>query len=173
MYFSLLVAAVILKTTPTIAACDGPIGGKVGQCAPDFKLASLDGKEVRLSSYRGKVVFLNFWATWCAPCQVEMPAMERANGHISSDQFTMVTVSIDENGKPAIDKFFERVFPGRTPNFSVLLDTERRISTQYGTFKVPETYIIDKTGRVRDRVEGIRDWDDSLIVHYLELLARQ
>jgi len=151
------------------AACSGPIGGKEGQCAPDFSLPDRSGKRVSVSSFEGKVIFLNFWATWCPPCVEEMASLEEANKKLASDRFVMLAVSIDSEGFPVIDKFFK----GKTPSFAVLLDREHKFSHKYGTFKVPETYIIDKTGRVRDRVEGVRQWDDPLFLHYIELLEKQ
>jgi peroxiredoxin len=98
-----------------------------------------------------------------------MGTMEEANQKLASDRFVMLAVSIDSEGFPAVDKFFQ----GKAPSFTVLLDREHRISHKYGTFKVPETYIIDKTGRVRDRIEGVKQWNDSLILHYLELLVKE
>lgn len=152
-------------------ACSGPKGGKVGQCAPDFELADLQGKRVRLSSYAGKVVFLNFWATWCAPCATEIPWMETASHRLIGKDFAVLTVSIDtEGGAAKIDRYFQDLFKKKAP-FPVLLDTTKAISAQYGTFKVPETYIIDKTGKIRDKIEGIRDWSDSMLIHYFEVLA--
>ncbi len=153
--------------------CEGPYGGKEGLCAPDFTLKTLDGNEVRLSSFLGKVIFLNFWATWCTPCAIEIPEMEKAYRKLRSHSFAMLAISIDTEGKAAIDKFFKETFKGEISSFPILLDPEKKISHQYGTFKVPETYIIDKRGRIRDKVEGIREWNDSLIRHYLELLIKE
>lgn len=151
--------------------CKAPIAGKEGFCAPDFQLRTLDGKTVRLSQYQGKVVFLNFWATWCQPCAVEIPAMDQANQKMKGKPFVMLAASIDTEGPQVIEDFFQKIFQGRKPSFAILLDQNKKVSERYGTFKVPETYIIDRTGRIRDKVEGIKEWDDSLILHYLELLS--
>ena len=148
------------------AECKGKVGGQEGQCAPDFSLPDINGKTVKLSGHQGKVIFLNFWATWCKPCVDEMASMRHAYSKLKSKDFEMVAVSIDSEGFPAIKKFFG----DQLPEFQLLLDQSHKVSHEYGTFKVPETYIIDKTGKVRDRVEGIREWDDSLFLHYLELL---
>ena len=150
-------------------ACVGPKGGKEGQCAPDFELLSTSGEKVSLSDFRGKVVFLNFWATWCEPCKVEIPSMETLNAKLRDKNFHMISVSIDSEGKKEISKFFD----GRWPSFPVLMDADHKVSHLYGTFKVPETYIIGPEGKVRDRVEGIRDWSESMTVHYLELLSEK
>jgi peroxiredoxin len=152
------------------STCRGAVGGKPGQCAPDFTLRTLDGREVRLSDLRNKVVFLNFWATWCPPCATEIPAMEKLNRQFQGKRFEMLAVSIDTEGATAIRKYFKDTFRGVTPSFPILLDTGRNVSGRFGTFQVPETYVLDGTGRVRDKVEGVREWTDGLIVHYLELL---
>ena len=155
-------------------SCEGPTGGNPGQCALDFTLKTLDGRDVRLSDYKDKVIFLNFWATWCEPCVAEIPSLIKANEKLSHNKpFVMLTVSIDTEGKEAIDRFYKKHFKGEYPPYPHLMDTNKKISMNYGTFKVPETYIIDKKGVVRDKVEGIRDWEDSLIMHYLELLTQE
>jgi peroxiredoxin len=84
----------------------------------------------------------------------------------------MLSVSIDSEGRKVIDPFFQKALKGRTPTFAVLLDPDGGVSKRYGTFKVPETYIIDRTGRILDKAMGIRDWSDSLLVHYFTLLLR-
>lgn len=167
-----LIVAGPLFANPSVA-CVGPVGGKVGQCAPDFSLKTLDGKEVRLSNFRNQVIFLNFWATWCPPCATEIPEMEKVNRKLSQGKFQMLAVNIDADGEPAVRKYFKETFRGVVPSFPILLDTKKKVSERFGTFKVPETYIIDQTGRVRDKVEGIREWSDSLIVHYLQLLLEK
>ena len=155
------------------SACSGPKAGREGACAYDFQLKDLSGKTVTLSDHFGKVIFLNFWATWCEPCVVEMPELEKLRKRLSGKSFVMLTVSIDDEGAPAIEKFFKKVFPKSSPKFPVLLDSNQKVSKMFGTFKVPETYIIDPSGKIVDKVEGIRSWSDSLIAHYLELLMKQ
>lgn len=82
----------------------------------------------------------------------------------------MISVSIDtEGGSKKIHDYYQSRF-NKKPTFPVLLDSTKSVSSKYGTFKVPETYIIDQTGRIRDKVEGIKDWNDPMILHYIELL---
>ena len=166
---ALLMAFCFGLLLPSMAwsACQGPMGGDEGQCAPDFTLTDLSGKSVKLSTFKNKVIFLNFWATWCEPCKIELPSMEKMLGKVRDD-VVVLAVSIDSEGKKEIEKFFGKDLPP----FPVLLDPERKVAQQYGTFKVPETYIIDKQGRVRDKIQGIREWDDSLVIHYLQVLAK-
>lgn len=153
-------------------SCVGAKGGKPGACAHDFVLNDLDGRKTSLSDYAGKVIFLNFWATWCSPCAVEIPWMETLNHKLLKKKFAMITVSIDtDGGAKKIFDYYQSQF-GRKPAFPVLLDQTKAVSNKYGTFKVPETYIIDHTGKILDKVEGIKDWTDSMILHYLELLEK-
>ncbi|MCB0308840.1 MAG: TlpA family protein disulfide reductase [Bdellovibrionales bacterium] len=150
--------------------CEGSKGNKVGDCAFDFTLPNLNGNSTRLSQYAGQVIFLNFWATWCAPCADEIPWMETVLHKMENRKFAMITVSIDREGPVKIKNYFNTLFK-HEPLFPVLLDSEKTVSTRFGTFKVPETFIIDKTGKIRDKVEGIKNWSDPMIVHYMELLT--
>jgi len=165
--------AILFIAIPAQSAftCKGTTGGKVGQCAKDFTLPDLNGTQVSLSAHSGKVIFLNFWATWCAPCADEIPSMESLMRKMASNKkFAMLTVSIDVEGASIVQKYFQAQF-NHQPNFPVLFDTKKTVSSQYGTFKVPETFIIDKTGKILDKVEGIKDWNDPMLLHYLELLT--
>ena len=97
---------------------------------------------------------------------------DKLNRTLPKDKVVMITVNIDDDGKKAVDKFYQGQLKGKIPSFPVLLDFQQVASKSYGTFKVPETFIIDKTGRIRDKVEGIRDWSDSMTLHYLQLLLK-
>ncbi len=157
-----------LIASSAFALCTQRVGGHEGECAADFRLKSLDGKEISLSSLRGKVVFLNFWATWCEPCKVEVPYLEKVYHAMEKENFVLLSVSIDSEGKKAIDSFWGN----RNAPFPVLLDSDQKVSRQYGTFKVPETYIIDREGNIRDKIEGIREWSDPMLIHYFKLLSQ-
>jgi peroxiredoxin len=134
----------------------GPIGGVRGdQVAADFDLESLDGGRVSLASLRGKVVFLNFWATWCAPCRDEMPSMQSLHDEFNGrGDFVMLAVSQDERGRDAVKPFIEK----NGFRFQVLLDPEGRLADSYGLRGVPETFIIDRAGRIVARHMGAYDW---------------
>jgi peroxiredoxin len=116
----------------------------------DFSLTTLDGKKVSLSSYRGKVVVLSFWATWCAPCKEEMPAMEALYRDIRARGFEILAVDAMEE-RATVEKFVKQY--GYT--FPVLLDTKGDVSGLYGAQALPTNYIIDSDGSVRARVVGI------------------
>ncbi|MGH7231815.1 MAG: TlpA family protein disulfide reductase [Nitrospiraceae bacterium] len=127
----------------------------VGKAAPDFSLPDLNDKTVRLSDYRGKVVFLNFWATWCKPCREEMPSMEVLYKNFEARGFVVLAVSIDRvTTKKDIPPFVN----GMSLTFPVLVDSWGQTDKRYKLMGVPETYIIDQEGILRDKVIGPRDW---------------
>jgi peroxiredoxin len=123
--------------------------------APDFSVIDLAGKAIRLSGLRGKVVVLNVWTTWCPPCREEMPSMERLYGQLRGPDFELLAVSEDEGGIEPVRAFVRDV--GVT--FPVAHDPERQVGTRYGVWGYPETFIIDREGRVVERVIGPRVWD--------------
>ena len=122
--------------------------------APDFVVPDLAGRTVRLSGLRGKVVVLNLWATWCAPCIEEMPSMERLYARLRDTDFALLAVSQDEDGKRVVAPFVERMHL----TFPVLLDPERQVGDHYGVTGYPETFVIDRNGYVVEHVLGPRDW---------------
>ena len=139
-----------------------------GQPAPEFELPSLSGEIVRLSEYRGKVVFLNIWATWCGPCREEMPSMEKLYQELKDDDFEILAVSVDEKGARAVEPFAKKF----NLTFPILLDQEGKASRLYNTTGVPETFIIDKNGVIISKVIGYRNWSDPEVVGALRKLAQ-
>ena len=125
-----------------------------GTQAIDFELPDLDGKERSLGEFKGKVVFLNFWATWCKPCEDEMPSMQQLHAALQGKPFEIVAVSIDKDGPEAVREFVKKY--GVT--FTVLHDRKGRIKELYKTTGVPETFIIDQNGVIAEKVMGPRDW---------------
>jgi cytochrome c biogenesis protein CcmG/thiol:disulfide interchange protein DsbE len=127
----------------------------VGKVAPDFQLPDLADKQWRLSDYRGKVVFLNFWATWCKPCREEMPSMEVLYKNFEKDGLVILAVSIDRvTTKKEIPPFVK----GLNLTFPVLVDSWGQTDKRYKLMGVPETYIIDQQGILREKIIGPRDW---------------
>jgi peroxiredoxin len=112
--------------------------------APDFTLPDLEGRPVRLRELRGKLVFLNFWATWCPPCRLEMPSMERLYQIFKPTAFAMLAVSIDRQGAKAMKPFMEEL----QLTFPALLDPPSEVARQYGLRGLPTTYLIDPDGRL-------------------------
>lgn len=141
-----------------------------GRHAPDFTLKDLSGREVKLSSLQGKVVLVNFWATWCPPCREEIPSMVQLNRAMQGKEFQMVAISIDEGGGSAVNSFFRKsglVLPA-------LLDTDGKVAKRYGTTGVPETFIVDKKGVILKKVIGPMDWDAPEVVAGLnDLIGRK
>lgn len=127
----------------------------VGKIAPDFALPDLNDKAVRLTDFRGKVIFLNFWATWCKPCREEMPSMEILYKNFERDGLVVLAVSIDRvTTKKDIPPFVKNL----SLTFPVLIDSWGQTDKRYKLMGVPETYIIDQQGILRQKVIGPRDW---------------
>jgi len=125
-----------------------------GDRAPEFSLPALDGKFVSLSGYRGKVVMVHFWATWCPPCVDEMPTLEALYRALKGKNFEIFAISADEGGAGAVTAFMRK----NKLSLPMLLDPDKTIAALYGTFKFPETYIVDRQGVVRYKEIGSRDW---------------
>jgi peroxiredoxin len=142
---------------------------RVGSVAPDFSIKDATGRTVQLSDLRGSVVLLNFWATWCPPCQEEVPALSRLNERLAGTAFRMVTISIDEGGSSAVESFF-RASGYRLPT---LLDPADTVGKLYGITGVPETFIIDPQGVIRKKVKGPLAWDDQSVISYLSELQKR
>ena len=122
--------------------------------APDFTFPGLDGKMVSLSDYKGKVVLLNIWATWCPPCVEEMPSMERLYQKFKGQNFEILAVSIDEPGLKVVAPFMKK----SNLTFPALIDSEGAIKAVYGITGIPESFIIDKQGNLIKKIIGPVDW---------------
>ncbi len=129
----------------------------VGHPVPDIVLNDITGKEHRLADYRGKVVFLNFWATWCKPCQEEMPSMEVLYRNLKDKDFEILAVSMDRVTSQGDVVPFSR---NLNLTFPILLDPWGKTDGKYKLTGFPETYIIDREGRLAEKVIGPRDWTD-------------
>lgn len=124
-----------------------------GDPAPEFSLPTLDGRMVSLSSLRGKVVMVHFWATWCPPCVDELPTLEGLNSSLKGRDFELLAVSVDDSAG-IVREFLQK----RGLAIPVLMDIERSVSDRYRTFKFPETFLVDRDGVVRHRIIGAQDW---------------
>lgn len=137
--------------------------------APDIKVIAIaDGAPLKLSSLKGKVVLLNFWATWCPPCREEIPSMMKLNNKMSGKPFQMLAVSIDEGGKPAVEAFFK----GSGFTLPTYFDPDGSAAKSYGITGVPESFIIDKNGVVVKKVIGGFAWDSEEVTTFLEGLMK-
>jgi len=157
---------VLLQTKDSSFNISGkPRLGK-GVPAPDFTLPGLDGKMVSLADYRGKVVLLNIWATWCPPCVEEMPSMEKLYQALKGEGFEILAVSVDVSGAKAVLSFMKK----HKLNFPALTDTKGSIKSLYQTTGVPESFIIDKDGIIVEKVIGPRDWATTDAIRFFRNL---
>jgi peroxiredoxin len=124
-----------------------------GKPATDFTLPDLDGKQVSLHQYRGKMVFLNFWATWCIPCREEMPAMEHLHQTFQSQGLAVLAVNLKERPEQ-VKAFFDQ----HRLSFTALLDTSGSVFRDYQVMGLPTTYLISREGTLLARGVGARDW---------------
>jgi peroxiredoxin len=129
--------------------------------APDFTLPDPAGKMSRLKDFRGKVVFLNFFATWCEPCRAEMPAMDRLHRTYKDKGLVVLAVDIRENAKD-VQAFTQEL----KLSFPALLDEDGSVASMYGIRPVPATYLIGRDGKILWRAFGAREWDSSDTLKY-------
>ncbi len=135
--------------------------------ADDFTLSSLESSDVKLSDYRGKVVFLNFWATWCPPCRSEMPSMDRLYGKLHESGLEILAVDLQEP-KDTVRKFVK----DNKLAFTVLLDTKGAVGGAWGAQSIPTTYLIDRKGGILARTIGGREWDSpDMVALFEDILA--
>jgi peroxiredoxin len=125
-----------------------------GGATPTLELAALDGKTQRLEDYRGRVVLVNFWATWCGPCLEEMPSIEKLRRSLDARRFAVVAVNVGE-GPNAAQKFAEKM---GLDGFNILLDRDIKTSRAWGARVLPATFIVDPDGKVRYSYYGAIDW---------------
>ena len=141
----------------------------VGYLAPDFSLRNLKGNYESLDSYRGRVVVLNFWATWCAPCRVEMPSFEKLYRRYRSEGVAVLAVTLDKNAGPKIKSFVDEY----ELSFPILLDEKGEVERLYPSMTIPFTYVIDREGRVVARVDGAKNWESNETFEAIEYLLKK
>lgn len=140
----------------------------VGQVAPDFTLSDLNGKSYSLSSLRGKVVIVNFWATWCPPCREEMPSMEQLHRELADEGLVMLAINIEKDGRQTVPQ----LLASNPHSFPILIDDKEEVQKRYGVFKFPESFVIRKDGVIDDKVVGAIDWAHPPTVAYFRKLLR-
>ncbi len=138
--------------------------------ASDFELLDMDEESKKLSDYRGKVILLNFWATWCPPCVREMPSMERLQQKFNADNFKVLAI----NQMEEIDQVF--AFTGQLEidlTFEILFDSQSTVSQAYAVRGLPTTYLIDKQGNIRYRAVGGRDFNHPEVIKIIKALIKE
>lgn len=141
---------------------------EVGFKAPAFTVRNLKGQRVQLADYKGKVVILNLWATWCGPCRVEMPGMENLYRRYRSQGLEILAVSLDK-GSPEKVRIFADEY---RLSFPVLMDSEREVENLYHTLTIPTTFVIDKKGMIVAEVEGAKHWESEETFKAVEYLLK-
>ncbi len=147
-----------------------PAGKKIitsGDRAPEFQVQASDGTLVNLSDFRGKVVLVHFWATWCPPCVEEMPTLDKLYRTFANTDLKILAVSVDESGAQSVVPFMQK----NNLSVPVFYNPDRSIANLYGTFKFPETYIVNRQGVVQYKVIGSRDWSDAETTKVLQELV--
>jgi peroxiredoxin len=137
--------------------------------APDFTLPDVSGKKVHFKDLRGKVIFLNFFATWCEPCRLEMPAMERLSQKYRNKGFVVLAVGMGESAKSVRAFMLELKL-----SFPAVVDRDGSVAFMYGVRPIPATYLIARDGQILWRAFGGRDWDSpEVYAYFAKMLATQ
>ena len=143
-------------------------GPRIGYRAPNFRLKDLAGEEVSLASYRGQVVFINFWATWCVPCKVEMPYMEALYRDYKDKGFEILAISSDIQGESVVRPFVEKM----RLTYPVLLDSDFHVDSKYLIRSVPTTVLVGRDGIITHILIGARNWNTPESRDLLEKLLK-
>jgi peroxiredoxin len=142
---------------------------KVKKMAPNFSLEDLNGQKVKLKNLKGKVIFLNFWATWCSPCKEEMPSMETLWQWYKGKDFLLLGIAVDYGGVKTVKEYIER----QHYTFRVLIDSRSKTLDRYEVKAIPTTLMIDKKGQIVAVAIGPRNWRSPEAVSLVELLIKR
>ena len=159
--FNLLALLILFSVSATAQV-------KEGENAPNFTLKNLDGKEISLNQFRGKHVLINFWATWCGPCKIEMPSLEALYERFKDRNFVLLAISNDMFGANIVKPFVK----AHNINFPVLLDQRLKVSNAFGVVSLPTTFMIDPQGKIIGALFGAEDWATPSNILYFENLLK-
>ena len=160
--------SIIALVFSVFAASSLASSGMEGQLAPDFALKSSTGENLRLSEFRGDVVMINFWATWCGPCRQEMPLLDELYSRYQRVGFSLLGVNIDDDSGRAMDMIEELGV-----NFPVLFDARKEVSKLYEVEAMPVTVIVDRTGTVRYIHHGYKPGYENKYLDQIRALLRE
>jgi len=138
-----------------------------GGATPALMLNDLNGQAHRLADYRGKVVVINFWATWCEPCRDEIPSLQRLKDHLADRPFALIAVNMGE-GAPRVHRFLDMM----PIDYTVLLDPQMRAARDWQVRLLPYSFVLDRAHRIRYTVVGEIDWSAPDVVQRIEALTR-
>ena len=159
------ILALTLLVVALAAGCyHGSRPRRIGETAPDFSVQDSDRK-IELSQFRGQVLVLNFWATWCPPCNEELPSLMSMQERTRARGVVVLGISIDVDGDA-----YHRFLKQHGVNFLTVRDPEEKISGRYGTHGWPETFIIDRQGVMRRKVVGPINWNSPEVMEFLSRL---
>lgn len=145
-------------TTPVETLTDRPP-------MPDFELMGIDGKVYRAADYKGKVLMVNFWATWCPPCRAEMPSMERMLAQWEGAPFALIAIAMGQTEEQV------KAYAQENPHsFPLLPDPDGKVSESFGVTGLPTTFIANELGRLTFKAEGGRDWDSERLTRTISLI---
>ena len=161
---TLIVALVIAITFSNVEAKE-----KQQRLASNFTLKNLEGEDVSLSQFRGKYLLINFWATWCAPCKIEMPSLEKLYRQFKSNNFDMIGISNDMFGARVVRPYIKAT----NLTFPMLLDQRMIVSRQFGIVSLPTTVLIDPQGIIIGVLQGAEDWSDPETLLYFKNLLKK
>lgn len=148
--------------TPSFAGESPPVD------APQFSLPSLNGRELTLDDYQGKYLLVNFWATWCGPCKVEMPSLESLHQKFKQRNFAVIAVSNDIFGAQVVKPYIQ----AQNFTFPVGLDPKLKVSNQFGVISLPTTFLINPQGKIIGVLNGAENWvDPKTLLYFDQLLA--
>jgi peroxiredoxin len=136
---------------------------------PDFSLNDISGKKVAVKEFKGKMILLNFWATWCGPCKEEMPSLEALHRQFKGKNFVLLTVSVDYEGIKPVQEFINKY----QYTFPVLLDPTCETLDLFDVKGVPTTFLIDKKGKMIGKATGPRDWKSPETLSLINLLIEK
>ena len=148
---------------PATTAKESP---KEGFLAPQFALYDLNGNLVRLSDFKGKVVLLNFWATWCSPCKREIPSLDRLYQMRKDKGFEIVAVNAERASASQIASFAEKY----RMSFPILLNPQRDVGSKYWVRAIPTSFLLDKNGVIRWKIVGGREWESPYVLSRIDQL---
>ena len=156
----LLIVAIYIPLHETIA----PVGNvQVGDRAPTFTIKADNGRTYTQADFGGKVLILNFWATWCAPCREELPSLDAFQQLLGPRGVVVLAVSVDKN-----EKLYHDFLTANKVAMTTARDPSQEINREYGTVQFPETYIIDKNGRVVEKIISSTNWMDERMVNSVQ-----
>ncbi len=166
MRWFLVALAVLVHTLPARADDPPSFAGKVGpyvlvrpeKPVPFQTLLGANGKPLDVSAWKGKVLLVNFWATWCAPCIVEMPTLDRLQGALGGDRFEVVTIALDRQGIDKVGPFWKE---HGYKHLKIVLDPKWATARKLGVDSLPQTFVVDRRGKVVGYLVGPAEWDSD------------